>query len=123
MTRQRITQISLHFLSKNVEDRGRVRILSNIHRFLSSESNMDAKIPIKSGKEITIHWVKRDGTELSTACKVGGNLLRAAQANEIELEGACEGVINIFVDIIQICRCLKLTNGTRSVLARPAMLY
>jgi len=41
-------------------------------------------------KTINIIFVKKDGTEARLPGKVGENLLRFAQRNDIELEGACE---------------------------------
>jgi ferredoxin len=43
-------------------------------------------------KTITINWKNRDGSVLSTPAEVGSNILRVAHKNDIELEGACEGV-------------------------------
>jgi len=42
-------------------------------------------------KEVEITWHKKDFT-MTTMSPVGWNLMRAAQKEGIELEGACEGV-------------------------------
>ena len=57
--------------------------LSNFSSVLSSSD---------SGKEITIHWVRKDGSIQVTKGSVGENIMRIAHQYGIELEGACEGV-------------------------------
>mmetsp|Transcript_24342 Transcript_24342/g.52773 ORF Transcript_24342/g.52773 Transcript_24342/m.52773 type:complete len:143 (-) Transcript_24342:262-690(-) len=41
-------------------------------------------------KTVHLTFVKKDGEEQQVEAKVGQNLLRLAQRNDIELEGACE---------------------------------
>jgi ferredoxin len=42
---------------------------------------------------VNINWKKlKDGSVLTTKCRIGENIMRAAHANDIEIEGACEGV-------------------------------
>jgi ferredoxin len=39
-----------------------------------------------------INWKLKNGSIISTKANIGSNLMRVAHANNIELEGACEGV-------------------------------
>jgi ferredoxin len=41
---------------------------------------------------ITVRWKLKNGNIVSTSATIGSNLLRVAHDNDIELEGACEGV-------------------------------
>ncbi|KAH7165919.1 2Fe-2S ferredoxin-type domain-containing protein [Dactylonectria macrodidyma] len=45
----------------------------------------------KPGEELYITFVEKDGEELKIAVCEGDNLLDIAQANDIEMEGACGG--------------------------------
>jgi len=47
--------------------------------------------PPKPGEEIYVTFVDKDGDEHKIAVNKGDNLLTIAQANDIEMEGACEG--------------------------------
>lgn len=60
--------------------------LGRLSNFSSALSSSD------SGKEITIHWVRKDGSIQVTKGSVGENIMRIAHQYGIELEGACEGV-------------------------------
>lgn len=60
--------------------------LGQLSNFSSALSSSD------SGKEITIHWVRKDGSIQVTKGSVGENIMRIAHQYGIELEGACEGV-------------------------------
>ena len=42
---------------------------------------------------VPIHFKLKDGETMTVQAKCGMNLMRVAHANEIDLEGACEGVI------------------------------
>ncbi len=46
----------------------------------------------ESAQYININWKKKDGSITTSRCRVGENLMRAAQEQEVEIEGACEGV-------------------------------
>jgi len=60
--------------------------LGRLSNFSSALSSSD------SGKEITIHWVRKDGSIQVTKGSIGENIMRIAHQYGIELEGACEGV-------------------------------
>jgi len=60
--------------------------LGRLSNFSSARSSSD------SGKEITIHWVRKDGSIQVTKGSIGENIMRIAHQYGIELEGACEGV-------------------------------
>jgi ferredoxin len=60
--------------------------LGRLGNFSSALSSFD------SGKEITIHWVRKDGSIQVTKGSIGENIMRIAHQYGIELEGACEGV-------------------------------
>ncbi|XMA09923.1 hypothetical protein WAI453_002714 [Rhynchosporium graminicola] len=47
--------------------------------------------PPPKGKELYVTFVDKDGNEDKVAVNEGDNLLTVAQANDIEMEGACEG--------------------------------
>ncbi|RKP04069.1 hypothetical protein CXG81DRAFT_8737 [Caulochytrium protostelioides] len=47
----------------------------------------------KPGEEITIHFVMPSGETIAVDGAPGDNLLELAHANDIDLEGACEGSI------------------------------
>jgi ferredoxin len=47
---------------------------------------------VNASDKITIKWKKPDGTIIPTTAEVGTSLLITAHRNEIDLEGACEGV-------------------------------
>ncbi|KAL2062686.1 hypothetical protein VTL71DRAFT_5758 [Oculimacula yallundae] len=47
--------------------------------------------PPPKGKELYVTFVDKDGNEDRIAVSEGDNLLTVAQANDIEMEGACEG--------------------------------
>jgi Na+-transporting NADH:ubiquinone oxidoreductase subunit NqrF len=44
-----------------------------------------------SSNEVTVHWINKDKSVSTTKATVGSTLLSAAHANDIEIEGACEG--------------------------------
>eukprot|EP00877_Chromochloris_zofingiensis_P001953 jgi/Chrzof1/11759/Cz06g08190.t1 len=44
-----------------------------------------------SAEKIEVTFVDKDGKEVTVQAPVGTNLLEVAHANEIDLEGACEG--------------------------------
>lgn len=76
---------------------GFIRLLARSQRKqwgLSRLSNNFSSAPSSSdsGKEITIHWVRKDGSIQVTKGTVGMNIMRIAHQYGIELEGACEGV-------------------------------
>lgn len=60
--------------------------LGRLSNFSSALSSSD------SGKEITIHWVRKDCSIQVTKGSIGENIMRIAHQYGIELEGACEGV-------------------------------
>lgn len=70
-------------------------VLKPTHRFsqcltLSSASSTE---PIGGEKEqVSIKWLRKDGSIKPTLCDVGKTLLQVAHQYDIELEGACEGV-------------------------------
>lgn len=43
-------------------------------------------------KQITVRWKLKNGNIVSTSATIGSSLLKVAHENNIELEGACEGV-------------------------------
>lgn len=43
-------------------------------------------------ESITIHWVLKDGSQVSKPAAVGDTLLQAAHRHGLPVEGACEGV-------------------------------
>ncbi|KAG6150576.1 hypothetical protein E4U37_005985 [Claviceps purpurea] len=47
--------------------------------------------PPKPGEELYVTFVEKDGQEHKFAVSAGDNLLDIAQANDIEMEGACGG--------------------------------
>ncbi|KAJ5191511.1 uncharacterized protein N7498_010496 [Penicillium cinerascens] len=47
--------------------------------------------PPKPGEEINVTFVDKDGTEVKLQVAEGDNLLDIAQANDLEMEGACGG--------------------------------
>ncbi|KAJ5050890.1 uncharacterized protein L3040_002758 [Drepanopeziza brunnea f. sp. 'multigermtubi'] len=47
--------------------------------------------PPPPGKELYVTFIDKDGNEDRLAVNEGDNLLTIAQANDIEMEGACEG--------------------------------
>lgn len=47
--------------------------------------------PPKSGEELYVTFVDKEGDEHKIAVSKGNNLLEIAQAHDIEMEGACEG--------------------------------
>jgi len=50
--------------------------------------------PPKPGEELWVTFVDKDGDEHKLAVNEGDNLLTVAQANDIEMEGACEGSLS-----------------------------
>ncbi len=54
---------------------------------------MSSASEARSDEFVDINWKKlKDGSGLTTKCRVGENIMRAAHATDIEIEGACEGV-------------------------------
>ncbi|EPS34582.1 Adrenodoxin [Penicillium oxalicum] len=47
--------------------------------------------PPKAGEEINITFIDKDGTKVELQVAEGDNLLDIAQANDLEMEGACGG--------------------------------
>ncbi|KAJ5342971.1 Adrenodoxin [Penicillium brevicompactum] len=47
--------------------------------------------PPKAGEEINITFIDKDGTKIDLQVAEGDNLLDIAQANDLEMEGACGG--------------------------------
>ncbi|KAF5660432.1 2Fe-2S iron-sulfur cluster binding domain-containing protein [Fusarium heterosporum] len=47
--------------------------------------------PPKPGEELYVTFIEKDGTENKFAVSEGDNLLDIAQANDLEMEGACGG--------------------------------
>ncbi|CAG8246837.1 unnamed protein product [Penicillium salamii] len=47
--------------------------------------------PPKAGEEINITFIDKDGTKIDFQVAEGDNLLDIAQANDLEMEGACGG--------------------------------
>ncbi|CEJ60344.1 Putative 2Fe-2S iron-sulfur cluster binding domain protein [Penicillium brasilianum] len=47
--------------------------------------------PPKPGEEINVTFIDKDGTEVKLQVAEGDNLLDIAQANDLEMEGACGG--------------------------------
>ncbi|KAF4120566.1 ferredoxin-2, mitochondrial [Geosmithia morbida] len=47
--------------------------------------------PPKPGEELYVTFIEKDGEEYKFAVKEGDNLLDIAQANDLEMEGACGG--------------------------------
>ncbi|CAI7669595.1 unnamed protein product [Penicillium pancosmium] len=47
--------------------------------------------PPKPGEEINVTFIDKDGTEVKLQVAEGDNLLDVAQANDLEMEGACGG--------------------------------
>ncbi|KAJ6155400.1 hypothetical protein N7470_005966 [Penicillium chermesinum] len=47
--------------------------------------------PPKPGEEINITFIDKDGTKIDLQVAEGDNLLDIAQANDLEMEGACGG--------------------------------
>lgn len=43
------------------------------------------------GAPMKIRWINKDDTVTEVPCREGDDLLQVAHANDIELEGACEG--------------------------------
>ena len=42
---------------------------------------------------VAFSYIAKDGTEIPVVAKVGQNLLRVAQRNDVELEGACTCIL------------------------------
>lgn len=69
-----------------------------LYRSYSISKSKLVSVPVSSPElasnadYVTINWLLKDGSELAAPARVGSNLMRAAQAEGIELEGACEGV-------------------------------
>ncbi|KAJ9488393.1 hypothetical protein VN97_g4921 [Penicillium thymicola] len=47
--------------------------------------------PPKAGEEINLTFIDKDGTKIDLQVAEGDNLLDIAQANDLEMEGACGG--------------------------------
>ncbi|KAJ5689361.1 Adrenodoxin [Penicillium macrosclerotiorum] len=47
--------------------------------------------PPKAGEEINVTFIDKDGTKVALQVSEGDNLLDIAQANDLEMEGACGG--------------------------------
>lgn len=61
-------------------------------RFLSSHDHSHDHSEATEGETAVINWVLKDGSQQKTIAPLGINLMRLAHRNDIELEGACEGV-------------------------------
>jgi ferredoxin len=44
-----------------------------------------------SGKTIKVTFIEKDGEEVTVDAPTGSSMLEVAHANDVELEGACEG--------------------------------
>ena len=67
-------------------------ILMNI-KFVTSRHHGDLAAGLDKSNVVTIHWLLQDGkAKRTTQAIVGQNLLQVAHSNDIDLEGACEGV-------------------------------
>lgn len=82
----------------------------NFARYFSNENDLADTV---SENMVHINWRRKDGTVTATNAKEGTVLLRSAQANGIELEGACEGVIlrTIFWYLALLILSIYLTPG------------
>ncbi|KAG9240985.1 2Fe-2S ferredoxin-type domain-containing protein [Calycina marina] len=47
--------------------------------------------PPKAGEELYVTFIDKDGVEVKIAVSKGDNLMDVAQANDVEMEGACGG--------------------------------
>ena len=60
-------------------------------RLGQTRSHGDAPDP--NAPKVSLVFVRRDGTEARVVASAGQDLLRVAQANDLEVEGACEGSV------------------------------
>ncbi|KAL2112974.1 hypothetical protein VUR80DRAFT_5878 [Thermomyces stellatus] len=71
---------------------GRVATFQPVRSFSASSSLAHGHIdPPKPGEELYVTFVEKDGNEVKLAVSEGDNLLDIAQANDLEMEGACGG--------------------------------
>ncbi|EQL00108.1 hypothetical protein G6O67_002961 [Ophiocordyceps sinensis] len=66
--------------------------LESRRRFTTTASKRHGHIePPKPGEELYVTFIEKDGQEHKFAVSEGDNLLDIAQANDLEMEGACGG--------------------------------
>ncbi|KAI5595825.1 hypothetical protein BDE02_03G165300 [Populus trichocarpa] len=81
------SQVALHPESKGHQG----SIFQKHHEFSSTATSRDSADGSDPNEMISVTFVDKDGEEKDIKIPVGMSMLEAAQENDIELEGACEG--------------------------------